>query len=131
MEVGAEGLLVGVEERGVDRKGVEDLTGGAASFEDDEVAREFGVEDREGLVDEGNVDRPVGVVDRPVGVVDLRVAAPDPLGVEGLLLPVLEEFSPDGNVGCLDVILFLEADSIWLFASRDFGADTRSLVTSV
>lgn len=107
---GTEGLPVGVEERAVGLEGVEDLTGGATGLADGKVVRELGVEDLDGLVDEGNVVRPVGVE-------DLRGAAVGPLDGEGLLLLVLEEFGRDGNVDCLDAILLSEAVSNCLFAS--------------
>lgn len=110
LEAGTEGLAVGVEERAMDLEGVEDLTVGAMALTDDKVAREFGVEDLEGLVDEGNEDRPVGVA-------DLRGAAAGPPDDEGLLLPILEEFRPDVNVGCLDATLPLEVGSGLMFAS--------------
>ena len=91
-------------------EGVEDLTGGATGLADAKVVRDLGVEDLDGLVDEGNVVRPVGVE-------DLRGAAVGPLDGEGLLLLVLEEFGRDGNVDCLDAILLSEAVSNCLFAS--------------
>lgn len=110
MDADTEGLAVGVEDRAEDRVGVEDLTGGATGFVESKVARELGVEDLEDLVVEGNVDRPVGVA-------DLRGAVFVPPDGEGFLLPILEEFNMDGNVGCLDAILLFEAGSNWIFAS--------------
>lgn len=75
------------------------------------MVREFGVEDLDGLVDEGNVGRPVGVA-------DLRGAAVCSLDGEDLLLLILEEeFGRDGNVGCLDAFWLSEAGSNLMFAS--------------
>lgn len=110
METGTEGLAVSVEDRAEDLVGVEDLTGGTTGFVESKVACELGVEDLEGLVVEGNVDRPVGVA-------DLRGAFVVPPDSEGFLLPILEEFNVDGKVGCLDAVLLFEAGSNWTFAS--------------
>lgn len=121
-----EGLPVGVEERVVGLEGVEDRTGGATGLADGKVVREFGVEDLDGLVDEGNVGRPVGVA-------DLRGAAVCSLDGEDLLLLMLEEeFGRDGNVGCLDAFWFSEAGSNLMFASLDFGGEeSRTLGSSM
>lgn len=104
LEAGREGLAVGVEDRAVDLVGVEDLTGGATFLVEGKEARELGVDDLEGLVVIGNVDRPVGVA-------DLRVTVLGPSDDEGLLLPVVEEFNSEGKVEFLDAIFLLEAGS--------------------
>lgn len=67
------------------------------------------MEDLEGFVVEGNAGRPVGVA--ALGVADVR-----PPDDEGLLLPLLEEFCPDGKVGCLGATLLLKAGSAWILA---------------
>jgi hypothetical protein len=97
LEVGKEGLAVGVEDRAVDLVGVEDLTTG-------------GVEDLEGFVLECNVGCPVGVA-------GLEVADVSPADDGGLLLPLLEEFCLEGEVGCLGTIILLEAGSSWTLSS--------------
>lgn len=115
LEVGKEGLAVGVEDLAVDLVGVEDLTtGGVEDLEgfvlEGNVGCEAGVEDLEGFVLEGNVGRPVGVA-------GLEVADVSPADDGGLLLPLLEEFCLEGEVGCLGTIILLEAGSSWTLSS--------------
>ena len=90
LEAGKEGLAVGVEERAVDLVGVDDLAVEAAGFVEGKVARDEGVEDLEGFV-------PVVRVGRPVCVAGL-LADFGPPEEDGLLLRVLEEFSPVDEV---------------------------------
>lgn len=115
LEVGKEGLAVGVEDRAVDLVGVEDLTiGGVEDLEgfilEGNVGCETGVEDLEGFVLEGNVGRPVGVA-------GLEVADVSPIDDDDLLLPLLEEFCLERKVGCLGTIILLEAGSSWTLSS--------------
>lgn len=110
---GTEGLAVGVEERARDLVGVDDLTAGVAVLVEGNVAREVGVDGLEGLVVAGRVARPVGVAG--------LLADFNPQEDEGLLVPLLEEFRPDGKVECLGAILPLETSSSWKFASCNPG----------
>lgn len=108
LEVGKEGLAVGVEDRGMDLVGVEDLTLVALGLMEAKVACEVGVEDLEGFNVKGNVGRPVGVA-------ALEVPGEIPPDNEGLLFPLLEDFCPVDKVGCA-VAMLLEAGSAWPLA---------------
>lgn len=67
MDVGTEGLAIGVEERALDRtEDVEDLTGRVDLVDEGMVERVVGVEDLA-----GRVDLAKGMVERGVGVEDL------------------------------------------------------------
>lgn len=81
LEAVTDGLVVGVEERAVDLVGVEDLTGGAVSFVEGNVAREVGVEGLEDFDVAGKVGLPVGVA----GLLAVDFGPPDD---NGLLFPV-------------------------------------------
>lgn len=124
LTAGKECLAVGVEDRAADLVGVEDLAAGATTLVEGKMPREEGVVDLEGFVVEGNVGRPVGVAGREVA----DVSPPDN---EGLFLPLLEEFCPDGEVGCLGAMLLLEGGSAWILASLDFRTMGRALGISI
>lgn len=108
---GWEGRPVGVEDRAEDLDGVEDLNEGATAFVEIKVVLEFGVEDFEGLVVEGNVTRTVGVE-------DLRDPIVEPPAEDGFMLPP-EEFSLDDKVESLDASLLLELGCMWISTSCD------------
>lgn len=124
LEAVTDGLVVGVEERAVDLVGVEDLTGGAVSFVEGNVAREVGVEGLEDFDVAGKVGLPVGVA----GLLAVDFGPPDD---NGLLFPALEEFSPEDIAGCLAASLLLEAGCGWRLGSLDFRVAGRAFETSI
>lgn len=95
-----ERLEVGVEDLAV--VGVDDLGGAAAAGLVDEVmlAREVGVEEREGLEEVtagGCLGRPVGVAG--LDETELRLRPPDD---EGRRVPTPEALEPEEEIGCLE-----------------------------
>lgn len=116
---GKECLAVGVEERPVDLVGVEDLVVEVAGFAEGKFARDVGVEDLEGLV-------PADRVGWPVGVAGLLTDFGPP-EEDGLLLRVLEEFSPADEVCCFAARVLFKAGSSGRFASLVFRAVGREL----
>lgn len=127
LEAGNEGLAVGVEERavalvGVEERavalvGVEDLAvaGAAAGLLEGNVAREVGVEDLEDFADTGKVGLPVGVAG-----LEADFCPPEE---EGLLMPIVDAFNPDGTVIRLVTELVFEPGSSRIFVSCNANSE--------